>query len=182
MNKLKNFLPCNILQTIYCSLILPRFNYCLLAWGHKARRLTKLQKKAIRIINHSNYNAHTDPIFKSRHLLKLEDIYKLQALKFYYKFVNNRLPVYSSKFQLMSTNQIHDHDTRRQQLFVTHTQHVFAKKCTRHEVIRIVNEMPLVITGKVHTHSLSGFSYYIKKTFISNYQETCTTQNCYICR
>ena len=99
MNRLKNFLPSNILQTIYNSLILPRFNYCLLAWGHKFDRLFKIQKRAVRIVNHSKYNAHTDPIFKSRNLLKLEDIYVSQVLKFYLKFQNGLLPKYMTKIQ-----------------------------------------------------------------------------------
>ena len=34
MYKLKGYVPQSIIQTIYNSLIVPRLNYCLLAWGY----------------------------------------------------------------------------------------------------------------------------------------------------
>ena len=58
-----------------------------LAWGYENERLTKLQKKSVRIITLSKYNAHTEPLFKKLKLLKLTDLLKLNELKFYYKFV-----------------------------------------------------------------------------------------------
>ena len=39
-------------------------------------RLNILQKKAIRIITKSRYNAHTSPLFKNLNILKLDDLYK----------------------------------------------------------------------------------------------------------
>ena len=128
MNRLKNFLPSHIWQVIYNSLVLPRFNYGLLLWGHKLERLSKIQKKIVRIINHSKYNSHTDPIFKSRNLLKLEDIYVSQVLTFFYKLENNRIPVYFSCIQYVPNTQVHDYETRRKELYVPRSDHTFAKK------------------------------------------------------
>ena len=113
--------------------------------------------------------------------MKLEDIYTLQVLKFYYKLLNDRLPVYFYQMQITPTPQVHDHDTRRKELFVTRTQHIFATKCLRHEVIRILNVTPVAIKEKVHTHSYFGFSHYAKKYFIENYENSCNILNCYIC-
>ena len=48
-------------------------------WG----RLTKLQKRALRIITNSKYNAHTEPLFKDLYLLKIKDIFDVQCMKFY---------------------------------------------------------------------------------------------------
>ena len=62
MYKLKHFLPQPILKMLYTSLILPHFHYGILAWGMFSTRLFKLQKKAVRMINNSKYNAHTDPL------------------------------------------------------------------------------------------------------------------------
>jgi hypothetical protein len=88
LNKLKHFLPQNILCTVYNSLILCHLNYGKLVWGHTGIRLFKLQKKAMRIISLSKYNSYTETIFKKLKMLKLEDIYKLQQLKFYHKLIN----------------------------------------------------------------------------------------------
>ena len=48
-------------------------------------KLFRLQKKAIRVIAKQKYNAHTDPLFKEYKLLKIEDIFKTQSLKFLHK-------------------------------------------------------------------------------------------------
>ena len=40
------------------------------------------------------------PIFKSYNTLKFEDIYKLNALKFYYKYSHKELPSYFQEFCL----------------------------------------------------------------------------------
>ncbi len=68
---LKHVLPINAKHLIYISLVFSHLNYCVLIWGYKGERLTKHQKRIIRIINHSKYNSHTEPIFKSLKLLKL---------------------------------------------------------------------------------------------------------------
>ncbi len=64
-------------------------------------RISKLQKRAVRVIKHSKYNAHTKPIFKALKLLNVEDMLKLNELKFYYKYENNKLPKYFSKTQFV---------------------------------------------------------------------------------
>ena len=39
-------------------------HYGILARGHNLSRLTKLQKKGIRIVGNISYNDHTEPVFK----------------------------------------------------------------------------------------------------------------------
>ena len=94
LNKIKLFLPSRILKTIYSSLILYQLNYGILVWGQNYKRIFKLQKRVMRIITCSKYNAHHEPLFKELKLLKLEDIRKLQELKCYYKLVHRQLPSY----------------------------------------------------------------------------------------
>ena len=100
MYKLKNVLPIHILKILYYSLILPYLSYGILAWGASSARLRlfSLQKKAIRLITNSRFNAHTEPLFKALNLLKLEDIHKLCVLKFYFKYTHNELPAYLQSF------------------------------------------------------------------------------------
>ncbi len=63
LNKLKHFVPLNARVMIYNSLMLSHLNYCILAWGYRCERITKLQKCIIRILSISKYNAHTEPKF-----------------------------------------------------------------------------------------------------------------------
>ena len=75
------------------------------SWGSTLRenhRLHLLQKKAVRIITNSNYIAHTEPLLKELRLLKVTCIFSLEIWAFYYKLMNNQLPIY---FKLMKPPQ-----------------------------------------------------------------------------
>ena len=71
MNKLKHIFPHQILRTLYNSLIHPHLIYGLYIWGFSPKRLTILQKKAVRILARRPYISHTTPIFKDLKILKL---------------------------------------------------------------------------------------------------------------
>ena len=72
----------------------------------------KLQKRAIRIVANSKYNAHTEPLFKLYRILKLADVFTLQTMKVYHKFRHNELPVYLQNWPLITNNEIHQYNTR----------------------------------------------------------------------
>ena len=84
INKLKHYLPLYTLKTIYDSLINSSLNYGILCWGFKQNRIFQLQKKAIRTITRSKYNAHTEPLFKKLNILKVNDIQIRKLYKFYF--------------------------------------------------------------------------------------------------
>ena len=94
LNKLKYYLPSYILRTLYFTLIHSHLNYAILTWGYKCNRLNKLQKRLISVVTWSKYNAHTDSLFKNTQILKLQDLLDLNALKFYYRYLHENLPVF----------------------------------------------------------------------------------------
>ena len=49
---------------MYNSFILSSLNYGILVWGYNTDRLFKLQKRAVRVISKSKFNARTDPLFQ----------------------------------------------------------------------------------------------------------------------
>ena len=119
MNRLKRYLPQNILHTIYNSLILPHINYSILVWGFKSSRISKLQKRAVHMISCSKYNAHTEPLFKSLNLLKVEDIFKIKILKFYYKYSQKNYRFISMKCSpKLLINTIMELDNNRLKFFI----------------------------------------------------------------
>ena len=183
INKLKHFLPMHIKLLLYQTLLNPHLNYCILVWGYKCARLIKLEKKVLRIINLSKYNAHCDPLFKLFKILKLSDMLRLQELKFYYKFVHNKLPLYLQQLPFQLNHDIHSHNTRTRNNIHTHpARHEFAKRSIRHDIPRTVNNSPHIIKVKILTHSLQGFTNYIKTHYLQSYLSQCTEINCYICQ
>ena len=82
-------------QTVYNAYI----NYGLLLWGIVVKKLESIQKRAIRLITGSNYVAHTEPLFIQLGVLKVQDIFKLRLLKFYYKLCYGTLPQYFNHYR-----------------------------------------------------------------------------------
>ena len=180
--RLKRFLPFFILKTIYSSLFLPYLNYGILLWGTNLNRIEKLQKFAVRAITNSKYNAHTDPIFKRHSLLKVSDIYELNILKLYFKYKNNLLPAFFHNLFEYDFGPNHSHNTRhKNEPRLPSPNTASAEKAIRYIVPKIIMRTPNHIIDKVHTHSLGGYSLYIKKIMYAKYFETCSIPNCYIC-
>ena len=183
IRKLKNVLPSSVLLTIYNSLILPQLTYGILVWGYESNCIFKLQKMALRAMTSSKYNAHTNPLFKKMHLLKVGDIHTVQQLKLFYKLTQNNLPAYFNSFLIRRQHNIHEHLTRNRHMLVTEkVHHKFAEKCIRYSVFKTVNDTPTQIIDKMYTHSLQGVANYSKNLLINEYDVRCCIRDCYICK
>ena len=97
MYRIKSILQANILLTMYYALIIPHFNYCLLAGGSNITagyKLHLLQKRPSELL----MAAITLPILnqsvKKLYVVKLTDIFQISAWKFYYKLSNSLLTSY----------------------------------------------------------------------------------------
>ena len=181
--KLKHFIPLYILKTIYNSLILPQFSYGILAWGAKHSRLSLLQKKAIRVITNSKYNQHTEPLFKTLNILKIEDMYKSCIYKFYYNYCHNLLPDYFQKFNICKRSNLHLYNVRSKDML--HTIKVntkIAENSVNFILPKVINASSPLVLEKIFTHSFTGFCSYVKQYLLNQYSVTCTTENCYVCK
>ena len=181
LSRLKKFVPSDILKVIYNALIQPHLNYGVLLWGKNVKRIHKLQKWSMRAITSSKYNAHTDPLFIRLKLLKIHDIYKLSLLKFYFKYKKGSLPnFFTGMFD--SIYPKHTYATRRSGQPVPATcMTIAAKNSVRFSLPDEISITPKIILDKLSTHSFYGFTNYAKTYFISQYNPSCTLENCYIC-
>ena len=106
LSKLKNYLPTYIMRILYFSMVQSHLNFGSLLWGYDCNRLIKLQKRIIRTISRSKYNAHIKSLFKELFILKLPDIVSLTALKIYYKYQEKCPPSILHHFWY-STQKLH---------------------------------------------------------------------------
>ena len=114
------------------SLVFSYINYCNLIWGGACKTsldsLYLLQKKAIRIVNNSEYLAHTDPIFKSLGILNIYQVFKLNCVLFMYKCLKTKqYPEFKKK--ILKSSSIHSYGTRTNDLFRPPTERL--KLCQR---------------------------------------------------
>ena len=181
LSRLKRFLPREILKMIYNALMLPHLNFGILLWGNNTKRIFKLQKWALRSITLSKYNAHTDPLFISLKLLKIQDIYTLALLKFYYKYKNDNLPNYFSG--MFEPNFVsHEHNTRQSKKTVNIISKTkLAETSLRYSLPPAVQKTNDKVIQKIFTHSFGGYTNYVKFHLISLYNPMCNLRNCYVC-
>ena len=79
--KVKDFLNVNILKSIYCALFESHINYACIIWGQNISTINRiyiLQKKALRIINFKERNAHSSPLFHYSKIIKIADKVKIE--------------------------------------------------------------------------------------------------------
>ena len=120
LNKLKYYLPNDVMKTLYLTFVQPYLLYGLQIWfstyTNNTNSVIMLQKREIRIITNSEYLAHTGPIFKALNILKLSDLFKYQILTYMYKTINWQ---YDCKLlaALSLQTDIHRYGTRNANLY-----------------------------------------------------------------
>ena len=124
MKTIKNMLPIKYMKNLYDTLIKPHLEYGINLWGgtHDSFliQLIKQQKKVIRIITNSNYNAPTKNLFTILKIHDLNDLYRLNIGKFMYQVNTESLPTTQNNMYTLNS-AIHDHNTRqRNNIFIQH--------------------------------------------------------------
>ena len=193
LNRLKNIYPEQVLLTIYNSLFLSHIHYGILLWGTRLDCINKLQKKAVRIISNSNYIAHSEPLLKELNLLKVEDIFHLKLLKFYYNLSYNLLPTYfDSYLEFINGGNMPPallYNLRSDACLLIRPPrifHKFSESCVLYQLVKLINhthvKYPDILT-KVHekSHSYYGFSFNVKSIYLAEYSLECNLIVCYKC-
>ena len=182
MNRLKRYLPFSAMKLMYDSLILSHLQFGITCWGFEWNRIFKLQKRALRIMTNSKYNAHTEPLFKELEMLKVSDIFDVQCMKFWYKFVNKSLPKYFGTIFTFN-NELYQIETRGQnQLHLFPTRTISARNVLRHRIPELLQKYPRAITQRAKTHSIESFVTLLKAYIFGSYSYECTDINCYSCK
>jgi hypothetical protein len=92
----KHIIPARGLKSLYFALIHSHLTYCTSIMScitqKNKQKIIKIQKKAIRIMTNSAYNAHTNPLFKKHQILPYDLIIKQSQLTFMHTVVHNLAP------------------------------------------------------------------------------------------
>ena len=104
----RHYVPKELLLQIYYGQFYSHLTYGCQLWGQNGNRINQtsvLQRKAVRLMTFSHYQAHTNPLFNTLKVLKLTDIVKLNNILFTHNTINNKSPKYSTIF-LHLNNQL----------------------------------------------------------------------------
>ena len=183
INKIKNILPSSALRCLYFALVHCHFTYAILAWGNSSsiNCLFNLQKRAVRIILHKSYRAHTDPLFKSLKILKIIDLHKIQVSLFAHNHTNNMLPFsFRNYYPNPRSSVVHTRISGSTNMYIPYTRTQFSKSSVYSVIPAIWNNIPHCIRSVT---SKSIFISNLKKDAINSYQENivCTNPTCRQC-
>ena len=73
LSKIRYYVNINILVNLHYAIIYPSLTYGILAWGNIyptiLQPISTIQRKALRIMTFSKYDAHSSPLFKSLQII-----------------------------------------------------------------------------------------------------------------
>ena len=103
-------------------------------------------------------------------LVKFPDMYTCAVRNFYYKLMNNLLPIYfeNCKPTLPRIDQLYN--VRKPVFHLPKIKHKFAEQLPDYQLVKLLNKNgSFRISSKVFTHSKKGFSSYVKNIIIETY-------------
>lgn len=116
LNSMKRYVHGRHLKMLYYTMVQTYLNYGIVIWGAASQtsldRTKKLQKKALRIITFSAYNANTIPLFKDTNILALNDLYKMELMRLMHDIINKHAPD-ALQIPFTTNQEVHMHNTRR---------------------------------------------------------------------
>ena len=125
-----------------------------------------MQKRAIRLITNSHYNAHAQPIFKSQNILKLCDLHKLQIHKFMFQYHQGNLPI-SLNSMFIQNYEIHNHVTRHRNDAHIQPRRTFqATQAIRHKGPKLWQNLSY---DEKNNRTIHTFSRKIKQSMLNTY-------------
>jgi len=90
LRRLQNKLPVTFLRNLYFTPFNPYFEYCNIIWAISLSavlvKLFCIQKRAIRLITNSEWNAHTAPLFHEFNILTIHQL-NLHVASYCMKFI-----------------------------------------------------------------------------------------------
>ena len=173
--------PFRIRKIIYHSLFESHLHFGSIIYGSTNTRnleqIETVQRKALRVLTRSNYNAHTDPLFKKHKILKLGDLIQLNQSIFVRQFKNGKLPdSFSGFFHDIPFNEQKSRDDdynlqRQSKIALLH----FPSS----QIIRSWNQNHLSLKSEADVAALK--ENFIQKK-LDSYEEECSKPNCHACR
>ena len=166
LNRAKNFLTPHTLRTLYFSLIHPHLLYGLPIYSCTTQKniskIFKLQKKAIRIITKSKYNANTSPLFQSLKILPLKHLISYTKGLLIHSIYHKYSPPALHNTWTTNEHRGGDHDLRNaSDLYVpmARTEHV--KRLTYFSLPAIWNNLPDDKLNPNQTTFRIAYKYYL---------------------
>ena len=178
LSNIRNLLPSNIKHTIYNSLFRSFVEYGIAAWGRnkspEMKKISLLQKRAVRIIDNAKTASHSDPIFFKYKILKLNDLTDFNQATFMYKYTKNLLPSsFNDTFKKLGNFE----RSLNYQIDILNTGSL--EYLPSYALLKIWNNLPLDLKRST---SLGIFKKSLLAMLSDAYISKCNKPSCYSCK
>ena len=177
LSKIRHYVPKEELKSIYYAIFSSHMTYGCQVWGQKSnsthvKEISKLQDKALRIINFKPFRATRNPIYMESGIMKLEDFIKTQNCLLIHDYLHDTLPAcFKDNYFTKNTMEIQTRNVQLGCLFVP------SKNTTTYGLESISQQAIFNWNSSCQTHKkdLGGLSRYelkklLHKTYLDNYQ------------
>lgn len=137
--KIRHYIDKKELRSVYFALFASHLSYGSQIWGQaktaNTSRISKLQNRALRIIDFANFQDDVNPIYKASKTLKLEDHIKIQNCLFVFDYLSGRLPhCFDGYFTRIS--EVHSIQTVSSQLGCLYIPHFSTTRYGLNSIVR----------------------------------------------
>ena len=179
-NTCTKVVPFRIRKLIYHSLFESHLHFGSIIYGASNPRILSsietVQRKAVRVLTRSKFNAHSDPLFKKHKILKLGDLIQLDQSIFVRQFKNGKLPESFNGFFVdipfnEQKSRDDDYNLRKQ----TNIALLHFPSC---QIVRSWNQNNLSLKTEA---DIAAFKEDFIQKKLDSYDEECFKPNCSAC-
>ena len=173
--------PFRVRKLIYHSLFESHLHFGSIIYGAATTKsleeISTVQRKAVRVLTRSTYNAHTDPIFKKHKILKVADLVHLNQSIFVRQFKNAKLPQsFNSFFEGIPT---HEHKCRDDDYNLKRPSRNGQLHFPSCQIVRNWNQNNILLKSEA---DIATFKEDFILSKINSYDEECFKVNCLACK
>ena len=170
LRRAKSFVPEHILNKMYNAFVIPNFYYCSTVWddGHKNKltKLSKLQKKAARVITGASYDERSNEIFRKLDWMPIHKSLSIRENIVTFKALTANSPNYLTEMFNFCSNETYNLRSNFCQLFLEKPNTNFLKKSFSYRAAKSWNNLPDNIRQNVDNITLNV----VKSMLINHYR------------
>ena len=171
LRRAKSFVPEHILNKMYNAFVIPNFYYCSTVWndGHKNKltKLSKLQKKAARVITGASYDERSNEIFRKLDWMPIHKSLSIRENIVTFKALTANSPNYLTEMFNFCSNETYNLRSNFCQLFLEKPNTNFLKKSFSYRAAKSWNNLPDNIRQNVDNITLN-----VAKSMLINHYRT----------
>ena len=171
LRRAKSFVPEHILNKMYNAFVIPNCYYCSTVWndGHKNKltKLSKLQKKAARVITGASYDERSNEIFRKLDWMPIHKSLSIRENIVTFKALTANSPNYLTEMFNFCSNETYNLRSNFCQLFLEKPNTNFLKKSFSYRAAKSWNNLPDNIRQNVDNITLN-----VAKSMLINHYRT----------